>query len=257
MSTRFVRCVIEDHVAIVTMDRPPVNALTLEVFAEMAKVFDELNDQGHIRVAILTGAGRVFCAGADLKSRGTEEPAPGVLLQYLRAGRDAMNAILECRVPVIGAVNGAALGGGLGIAASCDILLASDHAVFGLPEIVVGLLGGGRHLMRLVPHGKARRMILTGQPISASELQRLGTVENCVPNEQLMTTARELASAIASNSPVALRLTKHAMNTVEGMSLRDGLQFEHDLNNELSQSADAREAFRAFLEKRPPLFKGR
>jgi len=257
MSAQFMRCAVEDHVAVVTMDRPPVNALTLEVFSEMRQVFDELNDQGNLRAVILTGAGRAFCAGADLKSRGAEEQAPGELLNYLRAGREAINAIMECRIPVIGAINGPALGGGVSIVASCDILLASQEAVLGLPEIKVGLLGGGRHLMRLLPHSKVRRMVLTGHRILATELHRLGVVEECVPLEQLMAAAHTLAREIASNSPVALRLAKHAMNAVEGMSIRDGFQFEHDLNNELSRFEDSREALRAFLEKRAPVFRGR
>jgi enoyl-CoA hydratase len=162
MDTDIIKCVVEDHVAIVTMDRPPVNAVNAQFHEEMMRVFDALSDRDEVRVAILTGAGRVFCAGADIKARVAREPEPGDFWQHSRRAREAFHAILECRVPVIAAINGPALGAGLGIVASCDLLLASENAVLGLPEINVGLLGGGRHAMRLFGHSKARRLMFTG-----------------------------------------------------------------------------------------------
>jgi enoyl-CoA hydratase len=257
MTEEFIRCEVQDHVALVTMDRPPVNAVNAQFLEEMMRVFDALSDRAEARAAILTGAGRVFCAGADIKGRLEREPQPGDFWQHSRRAREAFHSILECRVPVIAAINGPALGAGLGIAASCDLLIASESATLGLPEINVGLLGGGRHAMRLFSHSKARRLMFTGQRLSGPELYRLGVVEECVPPDHLMDAARALAAEIAAKSPVAIRLAKHAMNTVEFMSLRDGYRFEQDMTGELSHHEDSREAMRAFVEKRPPVFRGR
>lgn len=257
MDTEIIKCAVQDHIALVTMDRPPVNAVNAQFHDAMMRVFDTLSDRDDVRVAILTGAGRIFCAGADIKARVGHEPEPGDFWQHSRRAREAFHSIVECRVPVIAAINGPALGAGLGIVASCDILIASENAVLGLPEINVGLLGGGRHAMRLVPHSKARRMMFTGQRLSGADLYRLGVVEECVPAAQLMDTARALATEIASKSPIAIRLAKHAMNTIEFMSLRDGYRFEQNMTGELSKYEDSREAMRAFVEKRLPVFKGR
>jgi enoyl-CoA hydratase len=257
MDTAFIRLDVADYVALVTMDRPPVNAVNAEFHDALMLVFDTLSDRDDVRVAILTGAGRVFCAGADIKARAGREPQPGDFWQGSRRAREAFHSILECRVPVIAAINGPALGAGLAIAASCDLLLASENAVLGLPEIDVGLLGGGRHAMRLFGHSKARRLMFTGQRLSGTELYRLGVVEACVPADQLMNAARALATEISAKSPLAIRLAKHAMNAIEFMSLRDGYRFEQGMTGELAKSEDSREAMRAFVEKRPPVFKGR
>ena len=257
METEFIKCEVQDHVALVTMDRPPVNAVNAQVHEEIMRVFDTLSDREEVRVAILTGAGRVFCAGADIKARVGREPQPGDFWQASRRAREAFHSITECRVPVIAAINGPALGAGLAIVASCDLLIASENAVLGLPEIDVGLLGGGRHAMRLFPHSKGRRLMFTGQRLSGADLYRLGVVEACVPADELMAAARALAAEIASKSPIAIRLAKHAMNAIEFMSVRDGYRFEQSMTGELSKSEDSREAMRAFVEKRPPVFKGR
>ncbi len=257
METEVIKCEVADHIALVTMDRPPVNAVNAQFHEELMRVFDALSDREDVRAAILTGAGKMFCAGADIKARLEREPQPGDFWQHSRRAREAFHSILECRVPVIAAINGPALGAGLGLLASCDLLVASENAVVGLPEINVGLLGGGRHAMRLFPHSKARRMMFTGQRLSGADLYRLGAVEECVPPDQLMGAARALAAEIASKSPIAIRLAKHAMNTIEFMSLRDGYRFEQNMTGELSKTEDSREAMRAFVEKRPPVFKGR
>ena len=257
MGTEFITCEVAEHIALVTLDRPPVNAVNAQVHEELMRVFDTLSDREDVRAAILTGAGKMFCAGADIKARLAHEPQPGDFWQHSRRAREAFHSILECRVPVIAAINGPALGAGRGLVASFDLLVASENAVVGLPEINVGLLGGGRHAMRLFPHSKARRMMFTGQRLSGADLYRLGAVEECVPADQLMGTARALAAEIAAKSPVAIRLAKHAMNTIEFMSLRDGYRFEQNMTGELSKHEDSREAMRAFVEKRPPVFKGR
>ena len=247
---------VEDHVATLTMDVPPVNALTRTLNDELILAFDRLGEMDEVRVVILTGAGRIFCAGADLKGRADVIKGPGDQQAHSRRSRECFHSIRECAKPVIAAINGPALGAGLAMVASADLLIASDQAQLGLPEIDVGLLGGGRHGMRLFPHSRLRTMALTGQRIGGAELYRLGIVEKCVPSEELMPAAHELASAIAAKSPVATRMFKHTLNTIEDMSLRDGYRYEQDMTAQIRRTHDAKEAQAAFLEKRVPSFKG-
>lgn len=251
------RVEIADHVAVVTMDNPPVNAQGRAFHEEAMRIFDTLSDLDEVRAVVLTGAGKCFSAGADIKGRAGQTPAAGDGRQHNRRARECFHAITECRKPVIAAINGVALGAGLAIAAACDILVAAEEAALGLPEIDVGLLGGGRHAMRLFGHSRVRRMMLTGLRVGGAELYRLGVVEACVPQADLMPTALGIAREIASKSPVAVRLAKHALNTIEEMSLRDGYRFEQDMTAELGRYEDSREAMLAFVEKRKPVFKGR
>ncbi len=256
MEAEHIKTEVKDFVARVTMDRPPVNAVNAQFYDEVMLAFDILSDREDVRVAVLTGAGRTFCAGYDIKEGASLKPKPGDYWQTSRRAREAMHSIRECTVPVIGAINGAALGAGLAIAASCDILYASEHASFGLPEVNVGLLGGSRHLMNLFSHSKVRRMFFTGDRVGGEELHRLGIVEECVPAGELMERVQSLAEEIAAKSPVAIRLAKHSLNTIETMSLRDGYRFEQNMTRELVKHPDSREAMRAFVEKRPPAFGG-
>lgn len=256
METETVNCQIDDHIAVVTMNRPPVNAQNAQFHRDMTLVFDTLSDREDVRVAILTGAGKCFSAGADIKDRAGTEIHPGDAWQHNRRARECFHSVIECQKPVIGAINGPALGAGLAIAASCDILVAADSAVLALPEINVGLLGGGRHAMRLFGHSRTRRMMLTGHRVDGPELYRLGVVEACVRGDALMDTAREIAREIAMRSPIAIRLGKHSLNAIEEMSLRDGYRFEQNMTVELSKTEDSREAMLAFVEKRQPKFTG-
>jgi enoyl-CoA hydratase/carnithine racemase len=144
----------------------------------------------------------------------------------------------------------------MAIEASCDILVASERALLGLPEIDVGLLGGGRHGMRLFPHSRLRRMMLTGYRVPAEELYRLGVVEQCTPHDELMPAALQLAREVASKAPLAAQLAKRTLNTIESMSLRDGYRHEQDMTAQISRTEDAKEAQLAFREKRTPVFRG-
>ena len=252
-----IRVQIADHVALVTMDNPPVNAQNAALHDEMIRAFDRLSDMDEVRVAVLTGKGRCFCAGVDIKARAGQQRGPGDAWRGMRFARECFHAILECRKPVIAAINGPALGAGLAVAASCDILLAGESAALGLPEIDVGLMGGGRHAMRLFGHSRARRMMLTGYRVSGAEMYRLGVVEACLPDDRLLDAAMELAREIAAKSPIASVTAKHALNTIEEMTLRDGYRFEQNMTVALQGTDDSREAMRAFVEKRKPVFKGR
>ena len=256
MADNMIRLDVENFVALVTMDRPPVNAIVRQFQEELTATFDELSDRDDVRVVVLTGAGKVFCAGADVKARATTINGPGDVWAHTRRTRESFHSILECKKPVIGAINGAALGAGLAIAASCDILVASESASLGLPEIDVGLLGGGRHTMRLFGCSRTRRMMFTGYRVPADECYRLGVVESVVPPDQLIEAAMVLAREIAAKSPIAIQLAKTALNAIEEMSLRDGYRFEQNMTVELGKSEDSKEAMRAFSEKRPPVFTG-
>ena len=246
---------VRDHVAVVTLDRPPVNAVDHATLDELTGAFRGLDDDRDVRVAIFTAAGeRAFMAGLDLRA-----VAPGADAAPARfvtdpglVAREPMWAIVDCAVPVIGAINGPALGAGLAFAVCCDILVAADTATFGTTEINVGLLGASAHLSRLVGRHKAREMFFTGETVTAAELHRWGAVRAVVPRDELLAVARELAATLAAKSPLALRLAKESMNRVEDLSLRDGYRTEQEYTARLQQFDDAREARAAFLERRDP-----
>ena len=248
---------IADYIATLTMNAPPVNALTRTLNDELTRALDQISEMDEVRVVVLTGEGRVFCAGADLKGRAEVIKGPGDLMAHSRRTRECFHAIRECAKPVICAINGAALGSGLAMAASSDIIIASEKASLGLPEVDVGLLGGCRHAMRLFGHSRLRRMMLTGMRVPGAELYRLGVVEACTASEDLMPTALEIAATIASKSPVSTRMGKHTLNVIEDMSLRDGYRYEQDMTAQIGKTDDAREAQLAFKEKRAPIFTGR
>jgi len=248
---------VDSHIALVTLDSPPVNALTRVLNDELTAALDWISETPEVRVVVLTGAGKVFCAGADLKGRADVINGPGDLPAHLRRTRECFHAIRECAKPVVAAINGAALGSGLAMVASADVLIASERATLGLPEVDVGLLGGCRHAMRLFPHSLLRRMMLTGYRVPAAELYRLGIVEACTAPEDLLPAAMEMAGVIAAKSPVSTRMGKHTLNTIEDMSLRDGYRYEQDMTAIIATTEDAAEAQAAFREKRAPVFKGR
>ena len=253
MDLQLIKIAVTEGIAVVTMDHPPVNAQNAAFNVELAWAFDHLSDRRDVRVVVLTGAGKVFSAGADLKDRPDKTKA-GERWQHNRRARESFHAIRECTKPVIAAINGAALGAGLAVAASCDILFAADEAVMGLPEIDVGLLGGGKHTQRLFPHSMMRRMMLTGYRVSGPELFRLGVVEASVPRAELMDRAMTVARQIAAKSPAAIRLAKRTLNTIEDMTLRDGYRYEQNMTTELGDHPDSAEAQAAFREKRAPRF---
>jgi enoyl-CoA hydratase len=252
--TQLITYEIDDHVAIVTMNNPPVNAQNGQFYNEMIETFDEISDRPEIRVAVLIGAGKIFSAGADMRARAAVGGTPGDRWAHNRRARESFHAIRECKKPVIGALNGPALGAGLGVAASCDILVAAEEACLGLPEINVGLMGGGKHAQRLFGHSTLRRMMLTGYRVPGPELFRLGIVEACVPREKVLETAMAIAREIAGKSPYAMRMAKDTLNAIEDMTLRDGYRYEQNMTVQLREHPDSKEAVAAFLEKRPAKF---
>ncbi|MDQ0036093.1 enoyl-CoA hydratase [Variovorax boronicumulans] len=247
---------VSEHIAVVRLDKPPVNALDRATRRRLIEIFDEVSERTDVRVAILTGTGKFFCSGADLKDRPNAEKA-GDFLDHNRWTRETGNAIRECAKPVIAAVNGPALGAGFGLMASCDIFLASEDATFAMPEINVGLAGGVSMLRTMVGRSFTRRMFFTGMKVPAAELYRRGVIDEVVPTEQLMPLAMEIAQEIASKAPLAIAYAKQAANMMDLMPQRDGYRFEQNFTMALARTEDAQEARNAFLEKRKPVYKGR
>jgi enoyl-CoA hydratase len=241
-------------VAILRLARPPVNALSRDMRETMLQQFDRLQGRADVRAIVLTAEGRIFCAGADIK----EKAALGDEGDYARANRltrDVFFCIIDSAKPVIAAVNGPALGAGCVLAACCDMIFAADTAMFAMPEIDVGQGGGASIMQRILPPSKVRRMMLTGERVPAAELYRLGAVEACLPQAELLPAALDIATTIAAKSPAAVRRIRGAFAVVEALDARAGFHLEQDYTTELSRSPDAAEARRAFFEKRKPVFR--
>jgi enoyl-CoA hydratase len=251
-----VKLEVDQFVAVVTLNRPPVNALDRAMRDAIIAAFDAISERDDVRVAVLTANGRVFCAGADLRAR-PDRATTGAFHDHNRVTRETGNAIHECAKPVIAAINGAALGAGMGLMAACDIFLASEAATFGMPEIDVGLAGGAAMLHSLFGRSTMRRMMYTGQRLTAAEMYRLGVIEQVTSPDELMPTAMAMAETIASKSPLGIRYAKQSSNMVELMPQRDAYRFEQNFTMTLSGTEDALEARTAVLEKRTPVFKGR
>jgi enoyl-CoA hydratase len=242
------------NVAVVTLARPPVNALGREIREAMLRVFDRLEASAEVRCIVLTARGHVFCAGADIKEKKIFSDGDGDYVRANRLTRDAFFCVVDSSKPIIAAVNGAALGAGFVLAACCDMILAADTAVFGMPEIDVGQGGGASFLQRILPPSKVRRMMLTGERVPAAELYRLGAVEGCLPAAELLPAAIALAGTIAAKSPAAVRRIRSSFSAVEALDVREGFRSEQVYTTELSMSPDGVEARRAFFEKRKPVF---
>lgn len=254
-----VRISQEGAVGIITMDRPPVNAMSTDMYAELTDAFREVSKHDISTVVLVSASERCFCAGADVKElnsiAGSGDTARDEQRQVL--ARSLFDTVLNNRQPVIAAINGPALGAGAVLAACCDIRYASERATIGLPEINVGRCGGGRHMMRLLPQGKVREMYFTGRPLDAQEAFRLGLVERVVSHGLEREAAMQIAREIAGKSPLALRMAKEALNACEALPVSEGYALEQTYTLRLARSEDAKEAARAFLEKRAPVWTGR
>lgn len=263
-----VRLEIADSIATVTIDRPPVNALSYQTFEEIAATMEQLSSGRDASVIVLRADddARLFCGGVDLKDspkrfrpdgRPSEGAPQGDARDQVDPGRIArrcFNAIFECGLPVIAAVHGKVIGAGVAIIASCDLVVASTETSFALTEINVGVLGGVRHAQRLCGNHLAKRMFLTGEFVSADEIYRRGGIEAVVEVEELIPTATALAAKIATKSPIAVRLAKESANRVESMSLLDGYRTEQDYTQRVRRHVDSEEARLAFVEKRTAQF---
>lgn len=257
MVRKFIQLEVSEQVAVVTMDRPPVNAQSRDFRNELISVFDELSDRDDVHAVILTGSGSLFSAGADIKERSAFSVEPGEYVRHNRVTREFFYAVSDCTKPVIAAANGPAIGAGFVLMLAADIVLATDDTWVQMPELDVGLAGGAGFLMEHFGRSMARYMYFTGRRIPASDLVRLGVITACFPREKLMEEAKAVARDIAAKSPIAVRWVKRAFNVVESMPVRDAYRFEQTVTVDLSRTDDAKEAQRAFVEKRKPNFTGR
>jgi len=246
-----IRTEAADGVAELVIDNPPVNALGVAGWRAFAEAMTALGLRDDVHCVVIRAEGRGFQAGVDVK----ELAADGSKIVAVNRGcYDSFAAIYDCPVPVVSAVHGFCLGGGIGIAGASDIVIAADDATFGLPEIDRGALGAATHLMRLVGMQKTRRMLYTGESIDAAEMHRLGAVESVVPRAKLRDEALALARNIASKSPRALRLAKWSLNGIELLDVKESYRYEQGFTLELYASPDSQEARDAFVEKRGAKF---
>jgi enoyl-CoA hydratase len=244
-----LRVTEQGRIAEVVIDRPPVNALSRDTYREIKEVFDGFAERDGVSVVVFTGAGdRVFCGGRDIKDLRIERSGPpkANLGDPLHLAREAFFAVRHCAVPVICAVNGAAVGAGVALAAVSDIVLAAESASFALAEIDVGVLGAASFAQWLVGPGKARRMFFTGERVPASEIYRLGGIEAVVPSSDLLAEAHALASVIAGKDPVAIRLAKASVVRSDTLPLEDAYRTEQDYTLHLSAFASSAAAIERF-----------
>jgi len=247
-----------DRIAVVTITNPPANAISKPVIAELGELLEEWENNEQIKAIVVTGEGRFFIAGADIKEFTELTSADAIAMSKL--GQAVFDRIESYPKPIIAAINGACLGGGLELAMACHIRLAAHEAKLGLPELNLGLIpgyGGTQRLPRLVGRGKATQLILASEVIGGEEAMRIGLVEAVYPAEQLLDEAKKLAYTLSQKSAVTLKLALDAIRASEERSLSDGLDHETKLFGDAFASEDAKEGVAAFLEKRKPQFADR
>jgi enoyl-CoA hydratase len=238
------------RVAEVVLDFPPVNALPIQAWFDLAEILRaQGRDQG-VSAVVLAADGRGFCAGPDMKE--LSEGGRQAVVEVNKACYEAFAAVFECEVPVIAAVQGFCVGGGIGLVGNADIVLASDDAVFGLPEVDRGALGAATHLARLVPGHRVRAMFYTGENATAQELHAYGSVLEVLPRAELRDAARRLAAKIAGKHPTVIRRAKESLNGIEAVDPRASYRYEQGFTYELNLTDIPDEARKAFLEKRKP-----
>ncbi len=259
-SGQHVKVTVEDRVAILTIDHPPVNALSCAVVEELGRLADEVKAELGVKAVILTGAGSIaFVAGADIKEI-AQMKSVDEAKQMAAMGHAVFLKLQRLGKPVIAAINGICFGGGLELAMACHLRICGDRARFGQPEISLGIIpgwGGTQRLPRLIGKAKATEWILTGDVYSAQEAYRLGLVNLLVPQDQVLKAAKDLARKIASKSSVGITQSLRAIEDGMDRPLAEGLAKEAEAFGHVAASEDSREGIKAFLEKRQPQFKDR
>ncbi len=259
-SGEVVKVTQEDRVAILTIDHRPVNALSRQVLQELGRLVEAVRQEAAAKVVIITGAGSLaFVAGADIKEVG-QLTSPEEAKAMAALGQQVFLGLQRLGKPVIAAINGVCLGGGLELAMACHLRVSGDRARFGQPEVTLGIIpgwGGTQRLVRCIGKTKATEWILTGEIYSAQDAQRLGLVNVVVPQDQVLKAAKDLARKIASKSAVAIGQALAAIEAGADSSLEQGLGREAEAFSVVASSEDSREGVKAFLEKRQPQFKDR
>jgi enoyl-CoA hydratase len=260
MEKEYVHSTVEEGIAVVTIDNPSsLNALNEVTLTQLDRTIDDLAGNPEVKGVIITGGGeKAFVAGADitefLQVKGDAAPA------FMARGQRIFDKIEAFDRPVVAAINGFALGGGNELGLCCDIRIAAENALFGQPEVNLGIIpgyGGTQRLPRLIGPGKAKEVILADERISAQEALRIGLVEKVVPKGQAVEEAKKLLKKIVSKGPVAVKMAKKAINEGLGMPLRKGLDLEAQCQGICFGTEDKNEGAKAFLEKRPANFKGK
>ncbi len=259
-SAQYVKVAVEDGIAILTIDHPPVNALNRQTLEELGQAINGVRDDTTVKVVIVTGAGSfAFIAGADIKEV-SQLTSVQAAHEMAKLGQSVFLKLQRIGKPVIAAITGVCLGGGLELAMSCHLRVSGDRARFGQPEVTLGIMpgwGGTQRLPRLIGKTKATEWILTGDIYSAQEAHRLGLLNQVVPQDQVLKTAKDLARKIGSKGAVAIRQSLQSIEQGLDRSLEEGLAQEAEAFGAVANSEDSREGIRAFLEKRQPKFQDR
>ena len=259
MNAEFLQCEINNKVAVVTINRPPVNPLNSQVFQEIIDVMPELEGRNDVHTIVLTGSGeKAFVAGADINEM-LELDTVG-MLNMNKVSREAFSKIENLTKPVIAAINGLALGGGLELALACDLRIASEKAKFAFPEIGLGIIPGGggtQRLQRIVGQGIAKELLYFGDMFTAERALELQIVNKVVPSEEVLPAAKEWAEKLAQKPQVALRMLKLAVNSGANVDLESGLSIETACFGNAFATEDRKEGLSAFVEKRKPNYVGR
>jgi enoyl-CoA hydratase len=234
-------------IAEVVQNCPPVNALTVAEWFQLADEVQKLGQDSTVRVVILRAEGRGFNAGVDIKEMQNTEGF-GALIGANKGCFAAFAAVYDCPVPVISAVNGFCVGGGIGLVGNSDVIVASDDAFFGLPEVDRGALGAATHLSRLVPQHKMREMVYTSANVTAQQLHAWGSVSQVVPRDDLLATARAIAESIAAKSPTVIRAAKESLNGIDLWDVKRSYRFEQGFTFELNLSGVSDELRDDFVE---------
>ncbi|MDX1504757.1 MAG: enoyl-CoA hydratase family protein [Spongiibacter sp.] len=251
MSKPFYTSISENGIAELVFNHPPVNAFNSDGWLSIAAELVQLGDNDAVKVIIIAAEGKGFCAGVDIKELAAN---PAMITRVNKGNYDTFKAIHRNPKPVIVAVHGFVLGGGIGVSGAADILVASECATFAVPEVDRGAMGGGAHLQRLFPVQKVRHMYFTGDAIDAQEAYRLGAVEQVVPRSELMNAARAIAGKIAAKSSRMVQLAKESLNGIEDGNLEDKYRWEQGFTQEAYADPDSQEAKDAFVQKRDAEF---
>jgi len=259
MAYQFITYAVSDRIATITVNRPDkLNALNDATITELGEAIEEARNTEEIGGVILTGSGKAFVAGADIAELSAKKPRE--VLALSRKGQEIFGRFESAPMPVIAAVNGFALGGGCELALCCHVRIASENAKFGQPEVKLGTIpgyGGTQRLPRLIGRGRAMQLLMTGEIIDAAEAYRIGLVNKVVPaTESVVDAARAMLKQMIANGPLALMGIVETVNDGQDVTLPDALEMEAERFAELAKSTDMQEGTKAFLEKRPPQFKG-
>ena len=260
MDYQNILCAVENGIATITINRPKaLNALNLDTVTELKDAIEKIAVDKAVKVVVITGAGeKSFVAGADIKEMATKTPAEG--REWGQFGQNVFTEIENMSQPVIAAINGFCLGGGCELSCACDIRYAAENAKFGQPEVGLGItpgFGGTQRLTRVVGRGQAKELIYTGGMIGAEEAKAIGLVNKVVPQEELMPTVLKLAGKIAKNAPVAVQLSKAAINRGINCDVVTGIAYEAEVFGLCFSTNDQKEGMAAFVEKRKPTFEGK